>query len=376
MKDEIVLWFIKNIAMREEIKFDTPGFITEEFTDKGKRLKIRNFLVPEIFISDLEKKMDPQISYEIGKKFGYSYAQLIGAPRITSTNPQLFASFLYFFVRYAGSLLASSASHTWDAQNRIFSLKMKDYVVCSKNGLGYILTEGTIAGTCAYMFDDVNIEAVQTKCQGRGDSECFLVASSKEQLEKDGMKPLSCPDVGKNFDYDAEYEHMNSIHIPKWGRNSFKKLWDSGFLSFGYGKMEYKKERFMLFEASLLYILEDELTKHDSKDQSLLDTLWDVSFEYGEHLGKLSLEAKDGCKFIMDFFPALGYGDMMASKSKGKYEVIINYFPWLPLAKNINFTSIQGMLSGVLSAFENRKIELKKIEKEERNGYLTLVISE
>ncbi|NYZ79329.1 hypothetical protein H0N99_04240 [Candidatus Micrarchaeota archaeon] len=381
MKDEIAKWLVRNLLMRNQVRLDVPGFITEEFTDKGRKLRIRNILLPETFISDLEKKIDPSLSYKIGKQFGYSYTKLLGSPQITSTNSTVFTSFLYFMVRYMESVFASEISHSLDSQNRIFSLKMKDYIVCSKNGLGHLITEGGAAGIFSYLFDDIDVEAVQTQCQGRGDVECSLVVSSKEQLEKMGLKPLPHLEIKtdlieKDSDYGTEYERMNMLHPLKWGKNSFKNLWDSGFFSFEHGKMEYKKERFFICEASLLYIIENELSQYDSKNQNGLSVLWDVSFEYGEHLGKLSLDMKDGCKFITDFFPALGYGDVMASKSKGKYEVIINYFPWLPLARNINFVSIRGMFSGILTTFENKKIELQKIEKEERNGYLTLILSE
>jgi len=381
MKDEVTQWLIRNVLMRNQYRLDIPGFITEEFTDKGRKLRIRNIMLPEIFLSDLENKLDPQLSYRIGKQFGYSYAKLIGSPQINSTNPVVFSSFIYFMVTYVGSQYASKISHSWDAQNRTVILKMKDYLSCNKNGRGYFLGEGGIAGICAYMFEDTNIEAIQTKCQGRGDSECYLIVSSNEQLEKNGTKPLTCPDIEKNLlekdsNYGNEYELMNKLHTLKWGKNSFKNLWDSRFFSFGGGKIEYKKERFFVCEASFLYILENEIAKTLPSNKKSMDILWNTSVECGEHLGKLSIDVKDGCKFITDFFPALGFGDIMANKQNGKYQVIINYFPWLPLAKSINFISIRGMFSGVLSAFENKKIQLRNIDKEERNGYLTLILSE
>jgi hypothetical protein len=208
-----------------------------------------------------------------------------------------------------------------------------------------------------------------------------LIISPKEQLEKNGMKPFAYPQIEKNllekdFDYGTEYELMNKLHNLKWGRNSFKTLWNSGFLSFERGRIEYKKERFFFCEASFLYILESEIAKSIPNNQNNTDILWDTSFECGEYLGKLSLDAMDGCKFITDFFPALGFGDIMASKQNGKYKIVINYFPWFSLARSINFISIRGMFSGVLSAFENKKIQLQNIDKEERNGYLTLILSE
>ena len=85
---------------------------------------------------------------------------------------------------------------------------------------------------------------------------------------------------------------------------------------------------------------------------------------------------QDPCKFITDFFPALGFGDVLAVTKKGEYEIIVNYFPWLGMYKDIGFTMFRGMLSGVISGFTGKKVELNKIDTDVSSGYLFLHITE
>lgn len=39
----------------------------------------------------------------------------------------------------------------------------------------------------------------------------------------------------------------------------------------------------------------------------------------------------------MKFFPALGFGDILVTKKKGKYKVYVNYFPWIKWANEVRF---------------------------------------
>jgi len=65
---------------------------------------------------------------------------------------------------------------------------MKDYIVCRKNGRGEIFSEGGIAGIWSYVCQDPTIEAVQIKCQGRGDPECEVIAAPYKEPVKMGYK--------------------------------------------------------------------------------------------------------------------------------------------------------------------------------------------
>ena len=79
---------------------------------------------------------------------------------------------------------------------------------------------------------------------------------------------------------------------------------------------------------------------------------------------------------IFRFFPALGFGDILATIKKGKYKIYVNYFPWTKWANEIDFIMFRGMLSGVIFGFTGKKVELKKYKIDLSAGYLCLIISE
>ena len=125
-----------------------------------------------------------------------------------------------------------------------------------------------------------------------------------------------------------------------------------------------------MVEASFMYILEKELKKVENG----LEILWQVSFDFGKRLAELAGK-QDPCKFIMDFFPALGFGDILVVEKKSKYEVFVNYFPWLEWYDEVDFTMFRGMLSGVISGFIGKNVELKELDIDLSKGYLSLYIT-
>ncbi|MEM5826335.1 MAG: hypothetical protein QXM64_03025, partial [Candidatus Aenigmatarchaeota archaeon] len=261
-------------------------------------------------------------------------------------------------------------SHHIDYENKVLKIIMRDYIICSKNGLGYIFSEGAIAGIWAYACEDPSIEAIQIKCQGRGDKECEVIAAPYETLVKMGYKPIRCKKLEKGK-LTPEYKIFNEIRPTSWARNSLKSLIDAGFFDYKHGQVTYRSERFFLCETSFMYILEKEL----KKIKNGLKILWDCSFDFGKRLAEISGK-QEPCKFIMDFFPALGFGDILASRKEGRYEIFVKYFPWLEWYKDIDFTMFRGMLSGVISGFTEKNVKLKKIVKDIRGRDFILYLTE
>ena len=185
-----------------------------------------------------------------------------------------------------------------------------------------------------------------------------------------GYKPIRCTKL-ETLELTPEYEEFNRVRQTRWATNSLRSLIDSGFFEYRHGQVTYRGERFFLCEASFMYILEREL----KKIKNGLKVLWDASFSFGKKLARISGK-QDPCKFIMDFFPALGFGDVLALTKRGKYEVYVNYFPWLKWWEEVDFTMFRGMLSGVISGFTGKKVELKKVEKDISGGYFSLYIRE
>ncbi len=217
--------------------------------------------------------------------------------------------------------------------------------------------------------EDKSVEAVQPKCQGRGDDECEVIAAPYDVLVEMGYKPHVCRELEEGK-ITQTYINFNAVRPAKWAKNSLKTLIDAGFFKYKHGQVNYKDERFFLCEASFMYILERELKK--VKDG--LKVLWDVSFDFGKHIASISGKLHEPCKFVMDFFPALGFGDMLAVRRRDHYQIYVDYFPWLQWHDEIDFTMFRGMVSGVLSGFEGRDIKLELVDKDTSSGHLALYL--
>ncbi|MBU5678650.1 MAG: hypothetical protein KQA36_02025, partial [Candidatus Aenigmarchaeota archaeon] len=344
---------------------ENPGFIIEKIDHNQNR----EIFIPEMLFCDLESRLkNRKILYIIGKNYGNIYSLICNFP--TKNTTKNLSQFIYFLVRAVESIYANLLSHEARIPEKIFILRMKDYIICRKNGLGYIFSEGGIAGIWAYACQDPSIEAIQIKCQGRGDKECEVIAAPYKTLVRMGYKPIRCKKLEKGK-LTPEYKIFNEIRPTSWARNSLKSLIDAGFFDYKHGQVTYRGERFFLCEASFMYILEKEL----KKIKNGLKILWDCSFDFGKRLAEISGK-QEPCKFIMDFFPALGFGDILALKKKGRYEIFVKYFPWLEWYKDIDFTMFRGMLSGVISGFTGEKVELKKVEKSVSSGYFSLFITQ
>ncbi|MEM5872255.1 MAG: hypothetical protein QXD55_00105 [Candidatus Aenigmatarchaeota archaeon] len=363
IKDKISSWFIRNILIPKMEIINKPGFILMKFPFKEEE-SLREIGIPETLFVNLEKTtINPIVFYSIGKKFAYLHASMLQLPTSKDRN---FKNFANFFVNYIGTIYGQ-IHHDINLPTKTLKLYMQNYIICPKNGLGYIFSEGVVAGIWSYAFQDYSIEAVQIKCQGRGDKVCEVICSPSKKLNKMKLKFFIVRDL-ENVRLNEGYKEMNKIREAQYAKNSLEDLINSGFIKYSYGVVNYKEDRYFLCEASLMYILERELKKLNNANK----ILFDVSFNWGKEL--IKKEKQDPCKFIMDFMPALGWGDIVVLKKENKYSVVISYFPWTKWADEINFTMIRGMLSGILSA--NRKVLLKKIKKDISKGYLSLWLSE
>lgn len=368
IKDNLLSWLVSNLILSNRQKFDYPGFIIEDLGGKPSR----QFFLPESVFARLEKVLEPQISYNIGKKWGYTLSRNSDIPQKKSTG---FAIFLEFFVKLVETTYAKNITFTTDLKKSKIQFVADDFTICRKNGLGNIISEGGIAGIWAWMMDDLSVEAIQTQCQGRGDSMCVMIAAPISKLTNDGLKPrLTCKNVSSAPQEWSKYLALNSVRKVSYAKNSFRDLWDAHFFGYHEGKMEYHGERFFLGEASIMYVLEETLQESDKKGKRT-GILWNECFNYGVKLAKLS-KSGDSTNFIMDFFPALGYGDILVLKKDGKFEILINNFPWFSPADKIDFVFIGAMLSGILTCYKHRPVKLVLSSKVVSEAGFQLVFKE
>ena len=251
VKDKIVSWFIRNVILPRQENIDISGYITEEITEEGKRFKIRDIGLPESLFIDLERLINKKyketgckILYSIGKKFSYRYGIILNLPTVKTISEKKFISFTNFLIKYLEAVYAKRISYEMSIEEGILKLYMDCYIVCSKNGLGYIMTSGRMNGIWAYALQDSTVEGVQIKCQGKGDAECEVICAPAKVLKKMGLKFFEERNL-EGLELDKKYLEINKIRPTKYAKNSLKNLIDSGFFEYKHGIISFKGERFL-----------------------------------------------------------------------------------------------------------------------------------
>jgi len=377
VKDRLVRWFIKNVIIPRQEIIDKPGFVVCQYADKGGEVYLRELIYPESLYSELEKKIvekygdkGRQILYSAGKKFGMQNCSVSNFPKIGECTEKHMSDFVYNFVRYCECTWAKDISHKIDFELKRIEFSHDGYIVCRLNGLGHIWTEGCTAGFWAYLMDDPKIEGVQTKCQGRGDSRCTLICAPTKVLKKEKIKFFKETDFSE-VGLGKDYRNINEIRETKYATKSFQDLVNAGFLKYQGGVVELHGERHFYTEASMYYLIENEISKLPGGS----DILFDTAFEFGKRLVKKG-STPNGPNFITDYMSAMGWGDVFVTKKQGKYTITSRFVPWLKLADEIEFATYRGILSGMLSEFSGTKIKLKNLEHNLAQGFFTVIVSE
>jgi|WetSurMetagenome_2_1015567.scaffolds.fasta_scaffold16753_5 hypothetical protein len=369
VKDEIVSWFIRNLLLPKMEVIDKPGFI---ITSSGN-IQLREILIPETLIIKLEQDIvktfgeeGKQALYSAGKKFGYAYASIANFPTVQNTSAEKFKEFAYFLVRWVGTTYSRDIKQNIDIKSKIFELEMHDYIVCSKNGLGNIMSEGGVSGIWAYVICDRTVEGAQISCEGRGDECCRLISAPPEFLKAKGAKHYTEQNlISTKCSY--EYKERNQIRDTNYCKDSLRTLINVGMFKYEHAMVEFKGERHFLIEASLVYILENELKKLPNGEHILFQT----AFDYGKSLGK-RIKQEHSVRFMMDYLSVTGWGDILVIKNK----VLSIYHPWLELSRTSNYTFFRGLASGLLSGLQDRDIILNRAVADTSRGYLNIIAEE
>lgn len=371
VKDRIVTWFIKNIYIPKREIIDKPGFIINTVTKEDQTTYLREFFLPERLIELIENNIVKNYGdtgrktlYSIGKKFGYAYSSMSIFPNRVNNNEKELKDFIYLFVRYCESTYAKRADYQLDLDKKIFTIDFNDYIICRHNGLGYIMTDGGTAGIWSYIMQDEDIEAIQLECEGRKNQKCFVFCAPSHKIKEKKVsfyRECKLPDIK----FDETYKSLNEIQQTTYAINSLQDLIDTGFIKYANGIMSFKEFRLFSADSHLLYIIEEEISKLNNGEK----ILFEACFEFGKELQKICGE-KDYKKFIMDFFPAIGFGEILIKKTQ-KIEVICGFYPWTSLSENCSYIIFRGILSGFISNSINENVELIN-SKTTVSSYLTL----
>ena len=229
------------------------------------------------------------------------------------------------------------------------------------------MTDGGCAGIWAYMMQDKDIEAFQLECEGRGNQRCYVFCGPSQKVKEKIMTYYHEPDL-PDIKFDENYKSLNEIQQTTYAKNSLKDLIDIGFIKYDEGVMSYNGMRLFSADSHLLYILEEEIMKLNNGEK----ILFEACAEFGKELQRLCGE-NEYKKFIMDFFPALGFGEILIKKAE-KIEIISGFYPWTSFSNRSKYIVFRGILSGFISNSINKNIELNDL-KMNMSNYLTLSMS-
>ncbi len=375
MVDRITSWFIKNVIIPRHEIIDNPGFVLMKPFSKGQ-YQIRQAVFPESLLIDLENEISTrygrkgeQTLYSLGKRFGYRMCHELRPPLKSEISKKEFKRLSDFFVKFIECTYAHKLKSDLKLEDNEFDLFLDGFVVCRKNGKGRILTEGGIAGVWSYVLGDNSIEAIQTKCQGRGDSKCNLVCAPYEALKNRGLKPMKETNLS-GLEVNPKYEILNGIHESQYSHNSLQDMLDIKFFEYSGGMLMNKNQRYFILDTSLLYLIESDLTKLKGAEE----ILFDCAFRHGKAISEA--QGKNSYTFIPEYLSSCGWGDILITKnSKGKYEVTSVFFPWTKFAEKSKFVLFRGMVSGLLSGAEKKKISLNKVSANSSSGFLVVRVN-
>ena len=364
--DWAVDWFIRNILVRGQEKIASPGFIIASVSGNNKQISLREIMIPETIINNLEIEIvkiegqnGKQNLYSAGKQFSYFNGSISNFPSLkTKKDQKEISDFLYFFLHYVGGIYANKISSENDIEKKTIIVHAKDFLVCSKNGLGYLISCGGIAGYVAFSLNEKTIEATQIKCQGRGDNECHILAGPSAlfpaQFE---FNEINLEQI--KWD-ETKYSLLNQVRPATFCTHSLSQLIQNHVFSFAHGKLTFKNERFFFIEASFLHFLENNLS---SKGKEILfETCYSFGKEISNKMNEKSLT------FLRDLLSCSGFGDILVSTEKDKIKVMVNYYPWIEDNAH-EYIYFRGLASGLLSGILNREIRLQHWEGSTLQNY-------
>ena len=373
IKDRAVRWFIKNIVMPRQEIMDTPGFIVSKFAEKGTTVYLRALWLPESLFVDIEKEMvekfndeGRQALYSAGKRFGWRYGVAANFANIKTVSKEQLLKNMYLFIEYVTCIWAKEYSYEPDIDNKTFEATSGDFIICEKNGIGHLMSEGCPGGYFAYLMDEPTLEGTHIECQGKGNPLCRLIFAPADVLKRRGIKYISETKVD-DLEIGESYAGINRIRKPESAKYSFNDLVNSGLFKQVGNYVMYLDERHFYCEESIIDLLEMEVKKIEGGE----DVLYDACFGFGERLGKKMGGKTDSASKYMS---ASGFGDILIVKRGGNTRVYSKYFPWTTYSDKINFTVFSGVISGLISGIENKEIRLKKKSADIKSGYLALTL--
>jgi predicted hydrocarbon binding protein len=373
LKDTLVKLYVRKYVIPRALIFDKPGFL--DFKISGKtEIFARQLIVPELFFVNFEKKLIEKFGqsgakklYSVGKRFGYSFAQLGRFENINDHPGEAVKDWIIIATKFIEGTYAKNISQNIDVSSKTVEYSLTDFVVCEKLGYDYFLAQGGAAGVIAWIFQDSSIEGYLKGSSSKNDNYiCEVVCSPKDKLiDRFDSKDILIENDLSGLEHDAaSYNSFNS-EVDLGVTTSFQTLLDTRTFEYNEGKVIYQNNRFFLLEATALYMLEETFSGDMRK------ILADTAYEIGDTV--ISQLSKGTITDISEILTALGWGKVTIL-STNPFKVVLEHFPWTRLSSKSDFVIISNMLSGCLSRIAGKSCRFNKCLKDTSNGYLNILL--
>jgi hypothetical protein len=370
VKDSLVRFYIKSYLLPRALIFDKPGFVNFKISGKTS-VFARQILMPEDLFVNFEKNLVDKFGkegertlYSIGKRFGYSFAQLGRFENIKDHPGNKVKKWVVIASKFVEGTYASKIDQKINVPKRTVDYSLKNFVICDKLGYDFFFATGGAAGVVAWIMQNPDIdgylhhskmEASENICQVK----CAPISTLRDEFGDEVYSENNVNDLQQNpIDYEAFNKEMPIQHT-----KSFQAFLDANFFSYKRGIISHGDERFFLLEVTGMYLLELGIK------EEMKDILFDSSFIVGKNLFK-----EADVRGIMEILSALGWGEVLVLPSSKKIKVIIKRFPWTKYYKDIDYLIIRGILSGFFSRIYKKKIIFNKPKTDIGSGELTLLI--
>ncbi len=354
------------ILAPQVFRIGIPGYVTGKFyTLEGQSVFVRNIFMSEDFFVELEKLVvssngidGKKALYSVGKKFGYRFASLNKFPRF-----DLGRSTTIIF-KFFETLYAEKITIDLNANSKELILHTKDLAVTRKNGMGYVLEIGGVAGIWAYLLGDYSVECAIKKTS---DDEFDLICAPISVLKENKHDFFECKTAESNYT-DENYIQFNSppVSFPQ-DAYSMDKLMQGRLFGYQQGELKFgvADARFIPVEIYELYEIERIF---DSK------IVYTAAYSSFYSIGKKIQRPPNPEMLISQALTAFGFG--LVSLIRENNSAFFNFqgYPWLQSNQpKLDFPFLKGALIGFLEGNTGHKYNLGLVKSRNFNG--TFIVS-
>lgn len=356
MKDPIKDFLIKKLLTPKVVRIDIPGYVISKFyTLEGQNVLVRNLFMPENFFVVLERILEAELgqeglskAYAASKMFGYNVAYL---NMLSKKDPALSID---LFTRFIEVFYASGVHSKVDIKTKYSEIIVKDPFITRLNGNGVSLSVGALGGIVAFIFNDFkNIECGTYRVSAN--EYTFTIAPYKD-LDNAHIKHFRFSGDPPIIDSKI-YAQFNKPDnkSPPFNASTLQKFLQNNIFSYSNGSLILTdaQVRFTFVEASLLYLLEEQLGH---------ELLYRAAKEAFTSSAKQIVTPLNPYTFVADILTAVGAGIVSVDK-KGS-STIFNFegFPWYYGCEKSKLPILKGVVEGLLVGQHAEKREVISIK--------------